>query len=122
MIQPILADVSSLEIFLAVCGGLSALAAMASWIFGMTGTSRVKLDPEAATKHEVDEHKKKVSNEVIDLHKKIERNQELNTNQMMAINRELGGVQAQNNAQSSRLEGMDKKLDRLIERNAEHDK
>ena len=122
MMHPMLAELSGLEILLAAAGVISAMAAVASWIYGMTGSTRVKLDPEAATKRDVDEHKKKVSGEVIELHKKIERTQEISNNQMMAINRELGGVQAQNTAQSVRLENMDKKLDRLIERNTKHDK
>lgn len=76
----------------------------------------VTISPDAATKHDLDAHKARCSQDVKDLHAKIERVQSEINGRINAMSRDIGVISGQNELQSQRLAQIDAKLDRLIER------
>ena len=76
----------------------------------------VTISPDAATKHDLDAHKARCSQDVKELHAKIERVQGDINGRINTMSRDIGVISGQNELQSQRLAQIDAKLDRLIER------
>lgn len=72
---PILADISATEIILVACGIISAGAAVAGGVYGMTRKSQeriVTISPDGATKGELEAHKLECKTDRASLWRKID--------------------------------------------------